>query len=203
MGKSARRLEWHEYMALMAQMREDGEWRLLLMAVIAGHTAFRASDWTRLRWIDLLNTPEVISIVQKKTEAKNKKPRVAWLSDYVLKTIDEVVHALRQRQDINVLDYCFVAERGGTTDDYGRRKPLTTAGAILVLKTYAEKYGFKNVTTHTFRKTFAWRVYQQNGANEHALILVNQMLGHFDLKTTRRYLGFDHVEIVQAYKNLT
>ena len=54
------------------------------------------------------------------------------------------------------------------------------------LKIITTYLGYKNVSTHSFRKLFAHTIYEESGYD---IELVRHVLNHSDIKTTMRYLG--------------
>lgn len=61
-----------------------------------------------------------------------------------------------------------------------------------------KKLGLKNVSTHSFRKFYAMRLYEDNNYNYK---IVSELLNHSKTSTTQRYLGLSKEEIEQASKN--
>lgn len=60
-----------------------------------------------------------------------------------------------------------------------------------------KKLGFKNVSTHSFRKFYAMRLYEDNDCNYE---IVRELLNHSNITTTQRYLGLSKEDIEQASK---
>ena len=61
-----------------------------------------------------------------------------------------------------------------------------------------KKLGLKNVSTHSFRKFYAMRLYEDNDYNYE---IVKELLNHSNVTTTQRYLGLSKKDIEQASKN--
>ena len=59
-----------------------------------------------------------------------------------------------------------------------------------------------NISTHSLRKTFGRRVYENNNESERALMLLSQIYNHTNLQLTRTYLGLKQEEIDNVYFNL-
>lgn len=73
-----------------------------------------------------------------------------------------------------------------------REKPLTTRTIQQIIKKAAQKAGInKNVTPHTFRHSFATHLLE-DGEN---LFIIQQLLGHKNLETTRIYTHISQEQI--------
>ena len=59
-----------------------------------------------------------------------------------------------------------------------------------------------NISSHTLRKTFGRRVYNNNNESEKALIYLSEMFNHTSLAVTRLYLGIRQEELNEIYMNL-
>ena len=67
------------------------------------------------------------------------------------------------------------------------RKGERLSGFLQRLKKVAKRAGVPNVTLHKFRHTYATRLLE-SGAD---IVTVQRLLGHSDVKTTRKYLNPD------------
>ena len=80
-------------------------------------------------------------------------------------------------------------------DQSGERKSISRQQAHDLLKALFAKIGeFGNVSTHTLRKTFAARIYEQTSKLE----LVQIALGHKSINSTISYLAFGNEEVDRA-----
>jgi len=70
----------------------------------------------------------------------------------------------------------------------------------LLLSTYGNKS--KNISSHSLRKTFGRRVWDNDNNSDRALILLSKIFNHSTTQTTRTYLGIQQEEISNAYLNL-
>lgn len=87
-------------------------------------------------------------------------------------------------------DYLFTNQRGN---------PIKTEYIRWLLKARSEKAGIqKNITPHTFRRSFATLLYR-NGAQ---LLTIQQLLGHSSVQTTEKYIQNDFGYIYQDYSKL-
>ena len=74
------------------------------------------------------------------------------------------------------------------------------------LKEIATKYKItktpEKIKSHTFRKSFGRRVFENNDNSEKSLIFLSEMFNHSNMKTTKIYLGIREKEIFDIYDNL-
>lgn len=83
-----------------------------------------------------------------------------------------------------------------------RTEPLFSIkerGVQKQLAIVAEYLGLEGISTHSFRKTFAHRVYEKSEYNAE---LVRQLLQHTSVVTTQRYLGIGTRQVEQALKDV-
>lgn len=79
-------------------------------------------------------------------------------------------------------------------------KPLTRQSAHKILKDAFEKAGLNGkLATHTMRKTFAQRLYEQ--CND--IYMVRELLGHKNVVTTQSYLGVNYVSAREAVEAMS
>lgn len=60
----------------------------------------------------------------------------------------------------------------------------------------------KNVSTHSLRKTFGRRVWDNNQQSEKALLYLSELFNHTSVAITRKYLGIRQEELDDIYMNL-
>lgn len=90
-----------------------------------------------------------------------------------------------------IMDYAL--ERGLKRDDF-----LIDVGERSIqkqLKIVRDYLGLKNVSSHSFRKTYATNQYNQNGYN---IRLVQKLLNHSSAETTEKYIGIEKEEVDKA-----
>ena len=64
------------------------------------------------------------------------------------------------------------------------------------------KYKRKNISSHSLRKSFGRRVYEQAGETDSILNMLSQVFNHSSTKITRTYLDITQEEIADIYLNL-
>ena len=73
--------------------------------------------------------------------------------------------------------------------------PICTYAVQKHLKNVCDYLGYKNISTHSFRKWYATDIYEASG---HDIVLVQQLLQHSSPNITRRYIGISEEKIEQA-----
>jgi integrase/recombinase XerD len=139
---------------------------LLFTAYSAG---LRVSEAVHLRIRDIDSSRMQIRIEQ----AKGKKDRYVGLSAILLEVLRAYLTHVKPRPQI----YLFEGEKPG--------EPYTSRSAQLVFQHAKEKAGIrKEVGFHVLRHSFATHLLEK-GIDIH---YIKELLGHFSIKTTERYL---------------
>jgi len=60
----------------------------------------------------------------------------------------------------------------------------------------------KNISSHSLRKTFGRRVYENNNETEKSLVMLSQIFNHSSIAQTRAYLDITQEELEDIYMNL-
>lgn len=107
-------------------------------------------------------------------------------------------------KEVYAMLYDFMADNNRKKSDLlfatgkdGNRK-VTERAVQKALKTVADYLGIENVSTHSFRKTFARNIYEDNGCN---IELVRQALQHSSVVVTQRYIGVSSKQMSEALTN--
>lgn len=107
-------------------------------------------------------------------------------------------------KEVYAMLYDFMADNNRKKSDLlfatgkdGNRK-VTERAVQKALKTVADYLGIENVGTHSFRKTFARNIYEDNGCN---IELVRQALQHSSVVVTQRYIGVSSKQMSEALTN--
>lgn len=183
----------------MAKLREDRNWRDLLLFTIGCYTAYRVSDYSSIRWSWLTNKTE-ITVIEKKTDHLRKAARTVYLGKSAVETILECKAHLHVNDKID--KFVFRPRRSKTS----MAAPMTPRGINKALKIVAERYpdcGLpSDISSHSLRKCFALHAYETMGKNEHALQFVSMLLGHKSTTVTRVYIGLDKEAIKSFYESL-
>lgn len=145
------------------------------------HVALRISDILSLKWEDLVFASGVVKehIVVK--EKKRGKVRQIALAPSIRKHIASYYDEVKRPISDPVFD-------------------ITARGVNYRLQQIKWGYGIKGVvSTHSFRKTWARRVYDKHQNSPLAMEMISEAIGHSNVGVTRRYLGFKKDEIRDLY----
>lgn len=183
-------IEWEKVQSLILKLERDSDWKFALLVSIGTFTGLRISDILSLRWNDLLGE-DILRIVEQKT----KKERKITINPQLKENIDRIYKSQRGI-DPDALMFLNRWGTGAISKQYVNTK----------LKKIAAKYRIaKDPTTiksHSLRKSFGRRVFENNDNSEKALILLSDILNHSNVKTTKLYLGIREQEIQDVYVNL-
>jgi integrase len=154
------------------------------------NTGMRSGEVTNLKFCDV-DWDRMLLHVQNSESFRPKfgKERDVYLNDVALKILKKC-KADRDLEGPNS-DYIFV-------DEKNRR--ITADRASKFLKGLIRTAGFsEKLTLHALRRTTATRM-RQGGTQ---LNVIQDVLGHSNLKTTMRYLGVEEEEKERAMRNLS
>jgi len=171
-------MDWSENLRVLNSLYEEKEYTYYMLFLIGTHFGLRISDIKRITWDDLIRKERIVLNEKKRGKRRNI----------------EVSHKIKER----------------ALDIYGKQKP---SGKYVVslksdssinkkLKRLKKKYKIDigNFSTHTFRKTFGRYIWEKDGRSDRALIMLNEILNHSNIQTTKRYIGIRQEEIDQVYK---
>lgn len=192
-------MEWDQAMLFIMKLEQEKKYSLMMCVAIGVYTGMRISDMLKLRWRDIYGVDEVIL-----REKKTKKVRKVFLSDRLKVIIKRVF------EDLEVIDFSqhviCRSPRPGKKPMRNKAWSYDTVRRQLIFNSYylGIKMASKNGTfgTHSLRKTFGRRVWELEGADERALVLLMDIFNHSSLSITKRYLGIRIEEIEHIYKNL-
>lgn len=181
-------LDYQEYERLLQCLHDDGEYKWEMYARLSFCTACRVSDVIQFKWHHILNVPSV-----NVTEKKTGKTRTIPINPSVQKKFREM-YILLGRPDMK--DYVLPSTQGD--------KPITIQRINQKLKWFKSKYRLKidNFSTHTFRKTFGRYVYETSNRSAESLLLLNKILNHHSIQTTKAYIGITQDEINGIFNSI-
>lgn len=118
---------------------------------------------------------------------KGNKERIVPIGEYVISSLNDYLE-YRKLMNKKRSNYLFLNNHGGK---------MSRQGFFKILKEHLVKQGInKNVTPHTLRHSFATHMIEY-GAN---LRVVQELLGHSDISTTRIYTHISNKKIENDYK---
>lgn len=186
-------LPWKTAMNLLKLLEADKDFNNLLLLASGFYLGLRIGDILNLTWEQLL-TPvdETFTVL----EGKTGKARTMQIHPELSRMVNKVFKIENPLPG----DFVFVNQKPGRDTS----KPIGVHAANYRLKSVFEKYDIsaENASSHTLRKTFGRRVYENNGKSEDALILLSQLFSHRDISTTRRYIGLTKERMLNAYLSL-
>jgi integrase len=153
--------------------------KLGLYILTAIYTGLRTGDIQRLTWNDF--NGESFTIKEEKTG----KFRTIQINE----TLKKAVNKVRSGSGLIFLS---------------QKKSVYTTQALnrLLKDTFKQLAKKENISTHSLRKTFGRRVYDNNGQSEKALIYLSEIFSHSSVGLTRVYLGIKQQELNEIYMNL-
>lgn len=164
---------------------------LFLLGVTTG---YRAGDLVKLQVRDIksaLRRKEFIIMEGKKYNSKNireknRKPRVVELIPSLGKILKEYI------KDKKDYEYIFPSRKG-------TNKHIGVQAISNILKEAGEYFGLDNITAHSMRKTYAYKIYIESGRD---IVVVKELLGHSSIEETKKYIGLDREKYHQYSKSL-
>lgn len=156
----------------------SGENPVFGLLIVAGvNLGLRVSDLLDLSFADLKQ--DTVTITEKKTGKFR-----------TLKINDNVRVAMEHFKEENDNFKAFRSQKGSV---YSRQQ------VNRLMKKY---FTGNNISSHSLRKTFGRRVWDNYGQSESALIKLSEIFNHTSTSVTRKYLGIQQQEINDVYMNL-
>ncbi len=125
-------------------------------------------------------------------EQKTKKARTITINTEVYNAYQKLLGILKKNGKYDQNGFVFVSQKG-TVFSYKSIDRLL-------------KEIFRNkklqISSHSLRKSFARRFYEQNNRSEHSLMLIGEAFNHSSLSITKRYLGLRKEEVKNIYLSL-
>jgi integrase len=161
-------------------MKDEKSKLLGLYIVMSSNTGLRISDILNLSWEQVKE--DLVMITEKKTGKKK-----------TFKINNAVREALNKFDTVDA-GHIFISQKKSV---YSRQ----TINRLLkgVFSKEAKK---SNISSHSLRKSFGRRVYENNNESEKALTYLSELFNHTSVATTRKYLGIRQEELNDIYDNL-
>ena len=186
--KGSRPLTRQQVKGLLALTSSIREQTLLTLGFCTG---YRISELLSLKVSDVSTNGIIHShVTVKAANTKTKTGRTVLLNADAQKALRRLVDVIGT--NANGQSPLFVSRKH---DANGNLKAISRQQAHELLKALFAKIGeFGNVSTHTLRKTFAARIYEQTGKLE----IVQIALGHKSINSTISYLAFGNDDLNRA-----
>ena len=168
--------------------------RNYILFLIGVTTGYRAGDLVNLKVRDIkealkrgeFTVYEGKKMNSKNIREKNRKPRTVELLPKVAKILKEYI---KEKRDY---EYMFQSRKGNN-------KPVGVQAVSNILKDAGEYFGLYNISAHSMRKTYAYKIYIDSGCD---IVAVKELLGHRSIEETKAYIGLDREKYHQYSKAL-
>jgi site-specific recombinase XerD len=168
-------------------LKDNKKCRIGFYIIFSINTGLRVSDILKIKHKDL--TGDKLNITEKKT----KKQRKITLNDVVKSAYSKLTLKLKEQNiTFNDEDYIFISQKGSV---------YKTQSINDILKTIFNSKSLQ-ISSHSLRKSFARRCYQNLNESEYALVLLSDIFSHSSIAITRRYLGIRQETISNVYLSL-
>lgn len=169
-------------------------YRNYVLFLVGVTTGYRAGDLVKLKVRDIKETirrKEFTILEGKKKNSKNireknRKPRSVELIPGVEKILKEYI------KDKKDYEYIFQSRKG-------INKHIGVQAVSNILKKAGEYFGLYDITAHSMRKTYAYKLYIESGRD---IVLVKELLCHSSIEETKRYIGIDKEHYHEVSKSL-
>lgn len=186
---------------IVSNLKSAGRYRDLMLFVVCINVGLRFSDFTRLRFGDLINEDgtfkDKVSLVEVKTKGKyeGKKVRTIYLNTAVKQAISLYLSHYECSRD----DYLFHSHSNNRSA-YGRR-PLCYRSCVRIIKNIVNEAGMdSSYNTHSLRKTFGYMYMASHNFEKQSLYTLQEIFNHSTPSMTLRYIGIDDDDIRDAYQ---
>jgi len=181
-------IEWDKLQSLILKLERDGNSKFALLISIGIYTGLRISDILLLKWKDVVDM-DFIEVHEKKT----KKFRRVRVNQHLKDIISRIY---TNKNDLENLIFLNRFQTTSISVQYVNRKLKELATEYKVSKEPTK------IKSHSLRKSFGRRVFENNDNSERSLILLSEMFNHTSIKTTKIYLGIREKEMFDVYDNL-
>lgn len=156
-----------------------------VLFILGVKTGFRVSELLTLKVSDVYanNTITTELCIQKRNTKRKREGRRVRLHPMAVEALSLLVTELKHAPHM----YLFQSQKGPFNS------PLSRIQAWRIIKNAANSLGLQGkVATHSWRKTFAQKVYRALGEN---LFKTQAALGHASIDSTVKYLDINREEI--------
>jgi integrase len=185
--RACKHLPWEDLTELIEKMKADGN-KLHLLATIQSLLGLRVGDALNLTWKQLSGGSTTI------IEGKTKKTRKLLVNDVLKEAVEE---EFKRNYHARKTDKIFMNKAGTGT--------ISISYVNRSLKKAFKKYDVKadQVSSHLFRKSFCYKILEDNDFSDKAVFSISSMLNHANINTTMIYLNLHEREENLIYQSLT
>lgn len=159
------------------------KFKIAFLTILGINMGLRISDILKLKHQEMKS--DTITLLEQKT----KKHREIKINQSVK---DAYIIYCERLGIIADNDFLFVSQKGGV---FTIRQVNRLLQSVFGTKS-------KNISTHSLRKTFGRRVWENDNCSERSLILLSKVFNHTSSATTRIYLGLQQEELDNIYLTL-
>lgn len=165
-----------------------------ILFIIGITTGYRAGDLVKLKVRDVneaIRRSEFTIYEGKKFNSKNireinRKPRTVELLPKVARILKAYI------KDKRDYDYMFPSRKGINQN-------IGVQAVSNILKEAGKYFGLNDISAHSMRKTYAYKIYIENDCD---IVAVKELLGHRSIEETKLYIGLDREKYHQYSKSL-
>ena len=178
--KTSDYLTTDEILRLTRYFRKEGNLRMCLLIEFGVKSLLRFSDFSRIKWSDILDK-DVLVLNEQKTNKRREISIGKSLKGSIQNTYNELKEPYKEGLVFQyTIQYTNILLKEG--------------GRI-------EKIKNKNISTHSLRKSGSRFIWENNGHSDEYLIKLSSILNHSSTAITRRYLGISREEIKDIYQS--
>lgn len=200
-GKSSEvfHLEIEDMRKMIVYFQEKKQWLPYLIFVLSCNTARRVGDIIKLKWDNIYNPANgmirtKLDLVEEKT-GKFARPLLN-------KACREAIEMYVQQTGCNPSKDNYTSPVCLQLTGTHRGAVMSYDGYYKAVKRAAAAVGIEyNVGTHSPRKTFGWLNRMIHPNDYDSMELLQAILNHSDVKTTRRYIGLNEEKSDQYYSD--
>lgn len=168
-------------------LSDEKRCRIGFYIIFSINVGLRVSDVLGLKHLDMQDDKLVLN------EKKTGKKREISLNANVVKAYSKLLSILnKQGVKVNDEDFVFLSQKN----------TVYKTQSINALLKKIFNYKSLQISSHSLRKSFARRVFENNNQSEASLILLSDILNHSNTANTRRYLGLRKETIENVYLTL-
>lgn len=181
-------VEWDIMLQVIKDAQKASDHRCALLFGIGIYTGLRVGDIKRLRWMDIMEVNPL-----KVIEQKTSKVRTIPVNEHLNSIIMTAYPEMNPWQD----DHLIFRQ---VWDPF---TPIDTGAINIILNNALAPYKIDgNISSHSLRKTFGRRIWENNGKTGEALVMLMELFNHTSIFTTKRYLGIRQQELGKLYLDL-